>query len=145
MIFFKPPLRFAPTMDTAVCYVQCEGEILLLQRQDGKPAARSWCVPGGKIAPDEMPVDALLRELFEETGIEADFRELEFVRKIYVRQEDVDFEHSVFFLTVESKPRLYLDGREHRSFTWATVEEALHLPLIEDEEACIRYFFADQL
>ena len=30
-----------------------------------------WCLPAGKINPNEEPIDAAKRELFEETGINA--------------------------------------------------------------------------
>ncbi|MFC7274961.1 NUDIX domain-containing protein [Paractinoplanes rhizophilus] len=44
------------------------GRILLLRRgDDGK-----WSLPAGMIEPGEQPADAVLREIFEETGIRAE-------------------------------------------------------------------------
>src|SRR3954469_419794 len=42
-----------------------EGRILLVQvRDDG-----TWTTPGGSIDPDETPADAVVREVWEETGL----------------------------------------------------------------------------
>lgn len=46
------------------------GEVLLIRR--GKPPRLGeWSLPGGRIEPGERAVDAALRELREETGVEA--------------------------------------------------------------------------
>ena len=46
------------------------GEVLLIRR--GRPPRQGeWSLPGGRIEPGERAVDAALRELREETGVEA--------------------------------------------------------------------------
>lgn len=42
------------------------GHILLQDRADGS----GWCLPCGWVEPNERPVDAAVRETFEETGLE---------------------------------------------------------------------------
>ena len=46
--------------------------VLLQQRPTGRPMAGLWEFPGGKVEPSERPEAALIRELEEELGIEAD-------------------------------------------------------------------------
>ncbi|HYC98624.1 NUDIX hydrolase [Brevundimonas sp.] len=47
------------------------GEVLLIRR--GRPPRQGeWSLPGGRIEPGERAVDAALRELREETGVEAE-------------------------------------------------------------------------
>lgn len=47
-------------------------EVLICRRRADQPMALKWEFPGGKIEPNEQPVDALKRELQEELGIEAE-------------------------------------------------------------------------
>lgn len=47
------------------------GEVLLIRR--GRPPRQGdWSLPGGRIEPGERAMDAALRELREETGVEAE-------------------------------------------------------------------------
>jgi 8-oxo-dGTP pyrophosphatase MutT (NUDIX family) len=49
---------------TGIVYGE-RGEILLVCQSDGDV----WSTPGGAIEPDESPVDAVVRETWEETGL----------------------------------------------------------------------------
>jgi 8-oxo-dGTP diphosphatase len=42
------------------------GDVLLVKQADGG----EWAAPGGAIEPDEMPYDAVVREVREETGLD---------------------------------------------------------------------------
>ena len=55
----------------AVGVVCLKGEEVLLIRRGTPPRMGEWSLPGGRIEPGERAVDAALRELVEETGVEA--------------------------------------------------------------------------
>ncbi len=46
------------------------GEVLLIRRGT-PPRVGEWSMPGGRLEPGEDPADAALRELKEETGVDA--------------------------------------------------------------------------
>ena len=54
----------------AIC-VDDEGRVLLTRRR-WEPYAGMWDLPGGFLGEDEHPLDALRRELSEETGLEVE-------------------------------------------------------------------------
>lgn len=49
---------------TAIVYGPLN-EILLVRQRDGNV----WSTPGGSVEPDESPIDAVVRETWEETGL----------------------------------------------------------------------------
>jgi 8-oxo-dGTP diphosphatase len=55
---------------SAVALIDPDGRVLLAQRPAGKSMAGLWEFPGGKVEAGETPEDALVRELYEELGIE---------------------------------------------------------------------------
>ena len=55
---------------SAAALIDPDGRVLLAQRPEGKSMAGLWEFPGGKIEPGETPEAALIRELYEELGIE---------------------------------------------------------------------------
>ncbi len=51
--------------------IEHEGKVLICRRRADQPHALKWEFPGGKIEDGESPGDAVIRELREELGIEA--------------------------------------------------------------------------
>jgi 8-oxo-dGTP diphosphatase len=45
-----------------------QGRLLMIKRGH-EPGAGLWSIPGGRIEPGETDADALVREMFEETGL----------------------------------------------------------------------------
>lgn len=60
-----------PAPVPCVGVVCLRGEEVLLIRRGRSPRQGEWSLPGGRIEPGERAVDAGLRELREETGVEA--------------------------------------------------------------------------
>lgn len=60
-----------PAPVPCVGVVCLKGDEVLLIRRGRPPRQGEWSLPGGRIEPGERAVDAGLRELREETGVEA--------------------------------------------------------------------------
>lgn len=56
----------------AVGVVCLKGDEILLIRRGTPPRLGEWSLPGGRLEPGEQLADAALRELKEETGVEAE-------------------------------------------------------------------------
>jgi len=56
--------------EVAVGAVCVHGDALLLVRRGRGPAQGEWSVPGGRVERDETLHEAVVRETFEETGLE---------------------------------------------------------------------------
>lgn len=79
--------------------VQRGGRVLLVQLTERTPSPGSWSLPGGGIDHGEHPVDAVIRELYEETGLQGRVLDLLDVdshfREHYLDQEVLERYHAV--------------------------------------------------
>ena len=55
--------------EVAVGAIVRRADELLLVRRGHEPAVGEWSVPGGRVEPGEMLIEAVVRELYEETGL----------------------------------------------------------------------------
>jgi len=104
---------------------------LLLQRHGD---TGRWVTPGGSIDPDESPTDALVRELWEETGLVCEPISLFGVfggPEYRVRYRNGD-ETAYVMIAFECRPcggALQPDGDESAELRWVARDEALALGL----------------
>ena len=58
-------------VEVAVGAIVRHADELLLVRRGREPAVGEWSVPGGRVEPGELLMEAVARELLEETGLRA--------------------------------------------------------------------------
>ncbi|MFA6338916.1 MAG: NUDIX hydrolase [Candidatus Paceibacterota bacterium] len=142
MLSLTKPVRFSPVFQSVGCFLEADGEILLLHRKKTiRPGNDTWCAPGGKAKKGENEWVAIIRELQEETGFEADPVQINFFKVVYVRYPEYEFVYHMFHLELEQKPKIIIDPREHTEYVWVTPQEALSMTLIMDEDICIHLFY----
>ena len=71
MVYNVSDQKSTPEPIPCVGVVCFRGNEVLIIRRGQAPRKGDWSIPGGRIEPDESEQDAVLRELFEETGITA--------------------------------------------------------------------------
>lgn len=105
-----------------------QGKLLLLQRSyqdDFMPG--KWCLPGGKIEPNEDPLTAATRELEEETGLNMIGR-LTFIKT--VQKEDCTI--SYYEGVLNAPAAMVLDNNEHYNCKFIDMCELESYDLILD-------------
>ena len=70
--FLKEIGYITPKVGADAAIFNDRGEILLMDRIDDS----GWCLPCGWVEPNEKPVDAVKREVFEETGLKISVKQL---------------------------------------------------------------------
>lgn len=70
--FLRETGYITPKVGSDAAIFDESGRILLMDRSDGT----GWCLPCGWVEPNEKPVEAVVREVREETGLEVEVRQL---------------------------------------------------------------------
>ena len=139
MIFESEPQDFNPVCEVVSCFVECDGKILMLHRQDHKPQGNTWAGPAGKVDEEESINEAILREVLEETGIFLIWPK--HFKKLFVRFPEYDFVYHIFHEKLDEAAEISINEKEHKDFLWIEPRKALDLPLMLDEDLCIKMFY----
>jgi 8-oxo-dGTP diphosphatase len=107
--------RIAPAHTVgALCFVEHDGRVLMLRQRH----RRGWTLPGGLVNRGETAVQAVEREVGEETGIAINVGQA-FATVIEPRVRRVDV---LFHVTVDERPEVRVAG-EALTAEWLTPEE----------------------
>lgn len=103
-----------------------QGKVLVGKRPEGASLPGRWEFPGGKIELDESPEEALIRELREELGIEAEVGPLKFAATHTYGKT------GILFLFYEVKYwKGQLKTQQHLDLQWVAPKDLLELELPE--------------
>lgn len=141
MVFLECPSDFKSKFEIVSCFCEQDGKILLLHRCDHKPQGNTWGVPAGKKEETESALEAIQREVTEETGLEVSQERLRYFDKVFVRYPELDFVYYIFHYPLTVATRVHINDAEHKAFCWAAPLEALRMNLILDEDFCIKHFY----
>ena len=119
-----------------------ENSILLARRVEyynGEkiPLGGYWSIFGGSFNTNENAMVCAIRELYEESGIEVNFHNLQFSKTIY--NKDVQF--TVYFVELNERPEPVLND-EHTEFGWFFMDNIGQFPYDIDPDLveCIQRF-----
>lgn len=122
--------------------LKCKDKVLVLKRpEDDEDMPGVWEFPSGNAEVGEDLHDALIREVWEETGVKLDKKNLNIVSLQQYESEKVDYiKCSVqinFVAELNEMPKVTL-SEEHTAFKWVTrdaeeIDEFLNEILVEVE------------
>lgn len=141
MIYKERPQNFNSRFDVVSCFVECNGQILLLHRQDYKPEGNTWGVPAGKVDEGEEIFETIVREIREETGFDIPSSQIKYFRKVYVKYPEYDFIYHIFSTQLNTQQKVAINHKEHKDFKWISPKNALNMPLIRNLDMCIKLFY----
>ncbi len=101
---------------SVIGYVYRQGKFLLLKRST---APHLWAPPGGRLQPDEDPVQGLVREVKEETGLDI---EVLMPANTWFGRFRGNYLLSIDYLVRVLGGTVRL-SHEHEAFVWVSVEE----------------------
>ena len=113
-------MSVSPTLvASAACFR--DGKVLIAKRL--KPSL--WSLPGGRIEPGETPEAAAMRELFEETGVEAEIVALAGEREVVLKDEGggVAARFKIFAYAARWRAGEAAPGPEAAEVAWVAPEE----------------------
>jgi uncharacterized phosphatase len=127
------PIGFSLRLQAVACYIEVEERLLLLQRAAHKSEAGKWGVPGGKIEENETPRVAVLREVFEETGILLDPSKMMHYKPLYIRKPEFEYVFHLFKVQLDQMPSICLCD-ENVDYQWVTKKQLAEVPFMEGGE-----------
>ncbi|MBS3056051.1 MAG: NUDIX hydrolase [Candidatus Aenigmarchaeota archaeon] len=141
MIFMEKPEDFQPRFEVVSIFCEYDERFILLHRNESKPQGNTWGVPAGKVDENENILEAIIRELHQETGILLDKNIIKYFKKVFVRYHKYDFIYHIFHAKLVSPVMLKINKNEHNESSWVTPKNALNMPLIQDLDVCIKLFY----
>jgi 8-oxo-dGTP diphosphatase len=142
-VYLTPTPQFKPRLEIAAAFIESDDRILLLHRQKNKSQGNKWGIPGGKIDKNETPLQAVIREIEEETGYNISKQSIENLGTVYIEYNEKDhFVYHMFRTQLLGDPgAVKINFNEHKGFTWVTPEDALKMELLEGEDPCFRLIY----
>lgn len=128
-VFRVKPQDFASAVGVSACYIESNEKLLFLKRATQKPEGGKWGVPGGKIEGGESPLEAAVRETFEETGILIKEEQLKCIGTVFIRKPNVDYVYHMYYVSFRQFPTVSLNN-EHQDHRWVSEKECANLPLV---------------
>lgn len=120
-----------------VCF---KGDRVLLARRGKAPVRHAWSIPGGAQELDETVRETALRELAEETGVEAELIGLIDVVDSITRDDDgrVQFHYTLVDFAAEWRAGEARAGSDVAGVQWTKLDEIDGLGLWEETVRIIR-------
>lgn len=119
------------------------GKILLCQRLAPGFHQYYWSDPGGKVEKtDIFPINSLIREVKEETGLDISSEIINFIDSfIYDERQIKTFVFEIYLPGFHLKDLKNTEPAKHSDWQWFTIKEALELKLLPSVKFYLEGFY----
>lgn len=143
MVVDVTKVEYVPDIHVSGCFVECNNKVLMLRRSGGE---ETWCgyygLPSGKVDGSETYVEAMVRELYEETGIHIVEDDYAFMSSLPLLHHGVNVYYHLFYTKLEDYLEVKLNPKEHDRYDWLHPDDVESIKMIEDLDECFRIFKA---
>ena len=110
---------------------------ILLTKRNIPPFKNYWCLPGGHIEEYEPAVEAIMREVKEETNLDFIPRFLCYLDEIFT---DIDLHNVVLMFYGNATGAFKADPVEVQDIRWFRLEDGLQMKLAFEHEKALKVF-----
>ena len=125
-------------LNSTVCYLKKDNKILMIKFS--KKWGNVYSPPGGKFEKGESPLDCIIREFKEETGLTLVNPKLQGMSYWQESSEGI-----IFVYTAENYEGKQISMSEEGNLEWITIEELLTIKQFEQNEKFTPYLFKNEL
>lgn len=141
-IYNHRPDHLIIKVEVAACYIEIDNKVLFLQRaHHSKYEPEAWGVPAGKLEPNELPLDAAIRELYEETSIAIGSDMIQPIGTLYIEKPGGSYAYHMFKVTLPEQPTVRISPKEHINYIWATHDELKNMDLMLGAYEALLYYY----
>lgn len=134
------------TLRVVGCIIQWDEEILMLYRAAVESDPSLWGIPAGKVELGETDIEAVIREVKEETSIKLNAGDLTDLGVLPIQYPDFLVKFPIFHVKLIAKPDIKLQPREHIDSKWVKPADALKLKnLMRDVDIIIQKYCLEKL
>lgn len=125
-------------LNSTVCYLKKDNKVLMIRFQ--KKWGQVYAPPGGKFEEGESPLDCIIREYYEETGLTLLNPRLQGMSYWKDNKEGIIF----IYTAEEFEGELIFDSEEGK-LEWIALEELLNIKQFSQNAKFSPYLFKDEL
>lgn len=138
-LFYTKPDDFVVQAEASGCYFWCNERLLLVKRNQSKSQGGTWGVPAGKLEANETALDAVIREIEEEIGVDIS-QGASYISTLYVRLPHLSYAFHMFYKQCDEFPEIALKLEENIQARWVTFDQAYSLPLVKAGKEALELF-----
>ncbi len=125
-------------LDATACYLKKDNKVLMIKFSE--KWGHVYAPPGGKFEKGETPLDCIIREYFEETGLKLINPKLQGISYWKDKTEGI-----IFVFTAEDFEGNLTVSSEEGTLEWIEIEDLTKIPQFDQNHIFTPYLFKDKL